>query len=107
MPVTTGALWAAASGTVVHEPTTTVEPVDRTGGGDAFNAGVIAGRLFGEPPPACLRRGLDAALHVITKIGAHPWPGGLVSRCFRARTTRARRSGCRRTWEATVPCGLC
>ncbi|MEV6163932.1 carbohydrate kinase family protein [Streptomyces sp. NPDC052052] len=67
-----GALWATASGTVVHEPTTAVEPVDRTGGGDAFNAGVIAGRLFGEPPEACLRRGLDAALHVITKIGAHP-----------------------------------
>ncbi|MFF2328718.1 MULTISPECIES: carbohydrate kinase family protein [unclassified Streptomyces] len=67
-----GALWAAASGAVVHEPTTAVEPVDRTGGGDAFNAGVIAGRLLGEPPSACLRRGLDAALHVITKIGAHP-----------------------------------
>ncbi|MFJ9680941.1 carbohydrate kinase family protein [Streptomyces sp. NPDC101194] len=67
-----GALWAAASGAVVHEPTTAVEPVDRTGGGDAFNAGVIAGRLFGETPSECLRRGLDAALHVITKIGAHP-----------------------------------
>ncbi|MER5357781.1 carbohydrate kinase family protein [Streptomyces sp. NPDC002785] len=67
-----GALWAAASGEVVREPTTAVEPVDRTGGGDAFNAGVVAGWLLGEPPRACLRRGLDAALHVITKIGAHP-----------------------------------
>ncbi|MFI5749832.1 carbohydrate kinase family protein [Streptomyces sp. NPDC051644] len=67
-----GALWALSSGEVVREPTAAVEPVDRTGGGDAFNAGVIAGWLLGEPPSACLRRGLDAALHVITKIGAHP-----------------------------------
>ncbi|MFE7460494.1 carbohydrate kinase family protein [Streptomyces sp. NPDC057554] len=67
-----GALWASPSGALVCEPTTAVEPVDRTGGGDAFNAGVVAGWLFGEPPSACMRRGLDAALHVITKIGAHP-----------------------------------
>ncbi|MFH9687233.1 carbohydrate kinase family protein [Streptomyces sp. NPDC017413] len=67
-----GALWAAPSGALVREPTTAVEPVDRTGGGDAFNAGVIAGWLSGEPPSRCMRRGLDAALHVITKIGAHP-----------------------------------
>ncbi|MFD9422363.1 MULTISPECIES: carbohydrate kinase family protein [unclassified Streptomyces] len=67
-----GALWVPVSGEVVREPTTVVEPVDRTGGGDAFNAGLIAGRLFGDPPSQCLRRGLDAALHVIMKIGAHP-----------------------------------
>ncbi|WP_311765265.1 PfkB family carbohydrate kinase [Streptomyces zingiberis] len=46
--------------------------MDRTGGGDAFDAGVIAGWLRGEPPAVCMRRGLDAARHVITKIGAHP-----------------------------------
>ncbi|RPK63197.1 Ribokinase [Streptomyces sp. ADI96-02] len=67
-----GALWAPADGEVLREPTDVVEPVDRTGGGDAFNAGVVAGWLFGEPPSACMRRGLDAASHVITKIGAHP-----------------------------------
>ncbi|MER6608955.1 carbohydrate kinase family protein [Streptomyces sp. NPDC000927] len=67
-----GALWAGPSGEVVHEPTRAVDPVDRTGGGDAFDAGVVAGWLFGEPPSVCLRRGLAAALHVITKIGAHP-----------------------------------
>jgi ribokinase len=67
-----GAVWASPHGELFHEPTVPVEPVDRTGGGDAFNAGVIAGWLSGDSPVACLRKGLDAALHVITKIGAHP-----------------------------------
>lgn len=67
-----GALWASSNGRLVQEPTVPVEPVDRTGGGDAFNAGVIAGWLYGEAPAQCMRRGLDAALHVITKTGAQP-----------------------------------
>jgi ribokinase len=67
-----GAVWATADGELVHEPTVPVQPVDRTGGGDAFDAGVVAGWLHGESPAACMRRGLDAALHVIKKIGAHP-----------------------------------
>ncbi|WP_234425888.1 carbohydrate kinase family protein [Streptomyces kebangsaanensis] len=67
-----GALWATAGGKVLHEPTRQVDPVDRTGGGDAFDAGVIAGRLNGDPPKVCMRRGLDAALHVLGRIGAHP-----------------------------------
>ncbi|MER8043360.1 carbohydrate kinase family protein [Streptomyces sp. NPDC094032] len=67
-----GALCAAPDGTVVTEPTVAVRPLDRTGGGDAFDAGFLAGWLGGEAPAACLRRGLDAALHVITKIGAQP-----------------------------------
>lgn len=67
-----GAVWATADGELIHEPTVSVQPVDRTGGGDAFDAGVVAGWLHGESPAACMRRGLDAALHVIKKIGAHP-----------------------------------
>ncbi|MEU6980500.1 carbohydrate kinase family protein [Streptomyces sp. NPDC046371] len=67
-----GALWASPDGRVVTEPTVAVRPVDRTGGGDAFDAGFLAGWLSGEDPASCLRRGLDAALHVITKIGAQP-----------------------------------
>ncbi|MFF8274714.1 carbohydrate kinase family protein [Streptomyces lateritius] len=67
-----GALWASPDGTVLREPTVAVEPVDRTGGGDAFDAGFVAAWLTGERSAACLRAGLDAALHVITKRGAHP-----------------------------------
>ncbi|MEV0255047.1 carbohydrate kinase family protein [Streptomyces sp. NPDC050732] len=67
-----GAVWASATGQLFHEPTVPVDPLDRTGGGDAFDAGVIAGWLDGEPPTVCMRRGLDAARHVITRIGAHP-----------------------------------
>ncbi|MGO4632494.1 carbohydrate kinase family protein [Streptomyces sp. 2RAF24] len=67
-----GALWASPDGRVVTEPTVAVRPVDRTGGGDAFDAGFLAGWLGGETRASCLRRGLDAALHVITKIGAQP-----------------------------------
>ncbi|MEU6388209.1 carbohydrate kinase family protein [Streptomyces sp. NPDC046939] len=67
-----GAVWATPDGTLFHEDTRPLEPVDRTGGGDAFDAGVIAAWLSGAAPVACLRRGLDAASHVIMKIGAHP-----------------------------------
>lgn len=67
-----GAVWATPDGALVHETTRPLKPVDRTGGGDAFDAGVIAAWLGGETPVACLRRGLDAASHVIMKIGAHP-----------------------------------
>ncbi|WP_324786181.1 carbohydrate kinase family protein [Streptomyces sp. H51] len=67
-----GAVWATADGQLFREPAVPVEPLDRTGGGDAFDAGVIAGWLNGEAPTASMRRGLDAARHVITRIGAHP-----------------------------------
>ncbi|MFE4020273.1 carbohydrate kinase family protein [Streptomyces sp. NPDC059101] len=67
-----GALWASPGRPPLHVPTRPVEPVDRTGGGDAFDAGVIAGWLSGGSREHCLRRGLDAALHVITRRGARP-----------------------------------
>ncbi|MFF4601867.1 carbohydrate kinase family protein [Streptomyces sp. NPDC001339] len=67
-----GALWASPGRRPVHVPVRPVQPLDRTGGGDAFNAGVVAGWLSGDPTEECLRRGLESALHVITKIGAHP-----------------------------------
>ncbi|MET9494341.1 carbohydrate kinase family protein [Streptomyces sp. NPDC006552] len=67
-----GALWATPEGALFHEGTRELRPVDRTGGGDAFDAGVIAAWLHGASPVTCLRQGLDAASHVIMKIGAHP-----------------------------------
>ncbi|MEO3750622.1 carbohydrate kinase family protein [Streptomyces sp. B6B3] len=67
-----GALWAARSGDLFRASTVPEEPVDRTGGGDAFDAGVLAAWLSGEAPVTCMSRGLDAALRVIMKVGGHP-----------------------------------
>ncbi|PPD45812.1 MAG: carbohydrate kinase family protein [Methylocystis sp.] len=47
-----------------------VEPVDRTGGGDAFNAGVIASLLSGAEPAEAVRMGLELAAKAISRLGA-------------------------------------
>lgn len=46
------------------------EVVDPTGAGDAFAAGVIAGRLKGEPAARCLERGVVAASFAVATWGA-------------------------------------
>lgn len=67
-----GALRANADGLVAHQPVEPVDPVDRTGGGDAFDAGVIVSWLLGEPAEAGLRRGLAAARTTLMMVGACP-----------------------------------
>jgi sugar/nucleoside kinase (ribokinase family) len=47
-----------------------VAPVDRTGGGDAFNAGVIAALLSGADPESAAAAGLDLAAQAIGRLGA-------------------------------------
>ncbi|MGJ0393898.1 MAG: carbohydrate kinase family protein [Methylocystis sp.] len=47
-----------------------VEPLDRTGGGDAFNAGVISGLLSGVDHATAAARGLQLAAQAITRLGA-------------------------------------
>ncbi len=47
-----------------------VEPIDRTGGGDAFNAGVIAALLSRETPKAAAAAGLQLAARAISRLGA-------------------------------------
>ncbi|WP_442756720.1 carbohydrate kinase family protein [Methylocystis sp. JAN1] len=59
-----------SGGRVETVPTTLVEPVDRTGGGDAFNAGVIAGLLSGAEPAAAARNGLRLAARAISRLGS-------------------------------------
>lgn len=59
-----------AGGRVETIPTVPVEPVDRTGGGDAFNAGVIAALLAGAEPAAAARNGLRLAGQAIRRLGA-------------------------------------
>jgi sugar/nucleoside kinase (ribokinase family) len=58
------------AGRVETVPTIAVEPVDRTGGGDAFNAGVIAGLLAGAEPASAARMGLRLAAEAIGRLGA-------------------------------------
>ena len=53
-------------------PARAVTPVDRTGGGDAFNAGFLGSFLAGEPVPAALDAGLALAAEVIDGMGARP-----------------------------------
>ncbi len=53
--------------TVVIAP---VEPIDRTGGGDAFNAGVIAALLSRENPKSAAVAGLRLAAWAISRLGA-------------------------------------
>ncbi len=64
-----GALWASSDGSVTQQRTTPVDPVDRTGGGDAFDAGVIVAFLDGADKLSCLRAGLDAAIRTIMNLG--------------------------------------
>ncbi len=59
-------------GHVTQVPAVPVEPVDRTGGGDAFDAGVLASCLRGENHAACAARGLALAAFVIRNRGARP-----------------------------------
>jgi len=48
-----------------------IEPIDRTGGGDAFNAGVIAALLAGADPPSAAMAGLRLAPQALGRLGAH------------------------------------
>lgn len=59
-------------GRIADIPTTPILPVDRTGGGDAFDAGVLFGWLRGEDGFACARRGLALARAVLGGWGARP-----------------------------------
>jgi sugar/nucleoside kinase (ribokinase family) len=72
-----------------------ISPVDATGAGDCFNAGLLAGLLHGLEPPAALALGcavgaastqaiggtggspdLNTALALAKKVTVQPWPGG-------------------------------
>ncbi|WP_424362929.1 carbohydrate kinase family protein [Methylocystis parvus] len=59
-----------SGGRVETVPTVPVEPVDRIGGGDAFNAGVIAALLKGADAATAARNGLRLAALAITRLGA-------------------------------------
>lgn len=66
-----GAL-AVGRGGVVRAKTRPVDVVDRTGGGDAFDAGYLAERARGGDECRALRHGLDLASRVLQGMGARP-----------------------------------
>ena len=72
--VTEGASGARiiSHGRVSHVPTVALEPVDRTGGGDAFDAGVLAAFMRGESLGTGAAKGLALASFVIQNWGARP-----------------------------------
>jgi sugar/nucleoside kinase (ribokinase family) len=66
-----GALWASGDA-VAHVPAEPVTPVDTTGAGDAFAAGLLAAWLTGADGPAAVRRGVAVAADAVTRIGGRP-----------------------------------
>ena len=53
-------------------PAVPVSVIDRTGGGDAFDAGFLYGLFRGDGLTGCLRLGLQLAARVVAAAGARP-----------------------------------
>jgi sugar/nucleoside kinase (ribokinase family) len=62
--------WVISGGRVGAVEANHVEPIDRTGGGDAFNAGVIAALSSGTDPKSAAAAGLALAAQAISRLGA-------------------------------------
>jgi sugar/nucleoside kinase (ribokinase family) len=66
-----GASWTDRD-TTVSVPAEQVSCVDSTGGGDAFNAGLLIAWLAGEQPADALLAGVNAATKAVSSVGATP-----------------------------------
>ncbi|MDP9796973.1 sugar/nucleoside kinase (ribokinase family) [Catenuloplanes nepalensis] len=72
-----GAIWASADGSLTELPPSlaaSVTPVDPTGAGDAFAAGLLAALLHGASPMNALAAAHALGARAVTTIGARP-PG--------------------------------
>ena len=67
-------MWRDAQTTVTALPES-MQPIDSTGAGDAFAAGVLAGWLTGASPHAALQAGHRLAAIACASVGARP-PAG-------------------------------
>jgi sugar/nucleoside kinase (ribokinase family) len=67
-----GARWVSREGTEVRVSAPTVEAVDATGCGDAFNAGFLASWLRGDDHESALRAGVAAGSAAAARVGARP-----------------------------------
>lgn len=63
-----GALWASAAG-LRYFDTYPVRAVDTTGAGDAFNAGLVAALVRGEPMESAIDQGCRAGAFCVTRNG--------------------------------------
>jgi sugar/nucleoside kinase (ribokinase family) len=73
-----GAVWASADGRTASAPAIPVgEPVDATGAGDAFAAGLLASWLAGDDPAAALAAGARLGAVAVRTLGARPAGGAL------------------------------
>ncbi|MEL7728082.1 carbohydrate kinase family protein [Citromicrobium bathyomarinum] len=73
--VTRGASGACVIGgkhAPIHIPTAAVRPIDRTGGGDAFNAGFLSALARNAQVEEAAAKGLELAAKVILHNGARP-----------------------------------
>jgi sugar/nucleoside kinase (ribokinase family) len=68
-----GATWVSRDG-MWTVPAPTVDVVDATGAGDAFDAGLLAAWLSGAGPEAALKAGCKAGAEAVSRRGARP-PG--------------------------------
>jgi sugar/nucleoside kinase (ribokinase family) len=73
-----GAAWVDRTGTLTA-PADTVECVDSTGAGDAFDAALLVAWLAGRSPAAALRAGVTGGTAAVRHLGAQP-PTGFRSR---------------------------
>ena len=67
-----GATWLDRTGRW-KVPARPVRPVDTTGAGDAFDAGLLAAWVGGATPPAALRAGVEAGTRAVGHAGAWPF----------------------------------
>ncbi|HEV7653861.1 MAG TPA: PfkB family carbohydrate kinase [Mycobacteriales bacterium] len=67
-----GATWLDRDGGLWNVPAAPVDPVDTTGAGDAFDAGLLAARIGGATPLDALRAGVAAGTRAVQHPGA--WP---------------------------------
>jgi sugar/nucleoside kinase (ribokinase family) len=84
-----GALWADRDGTLIHAAADPADPVDATGAGDAFAAGLLAAWLTGADRPTALRAGTRLGTTAVTRPGARPAPRDHEVTSTTRRDTRA------------------
>jgi pfkB family carbohydrate kinase len=84
-----GALYAAAAQRYLATPPP-VSPVDATGAGDCFNAGLLAGLLRGGDPPAALALGCAAGAASTPGVGGTGSCPGLSAALALARDVTVR-----------------